>query len=108
MRNQKYIVIGRHDCERNSWLPDGDIRHKVSGHRTETAAWAAAEKAHSELGGCDGSDSLTKVMIRAPEGYDPDEYEDTYDHDGILYLECDFWGGHKIRHDGYGLVAVPK
>jgi len=108
MKKQEYIVIGKYDCERNSWIPDGDIRHVVSGHRTESAAWKAAHRAHGELGGCDGSDMLTKVMILAPQGYEVEEYEDTYDYDGILYIECDYWGGHRVDHNGLGFISIPR
>ena len=108
MRKEKYIVIGQYDCQRNSWIPGGDIRHFISGHRTESSAWHAAHRAHGALGGCSGSNELAKVMARAPRRFTPGEDEDTYDHEGALYVECDFWAGHSIRHDGLGFVATPK
>ena len=108
MRKEKYIVTGKYDSQRNSWIPDGDIRHVVSGHRTESAAWKAAHRAHGLLGGCNGSDMLTEVMARAPKNYKPDEEEDTYDYDGALYIECDYWSGHVIGHDGHGFTATPR
>jgi hypothetical protein len=51
---------------------------------------------------------LTKVMVKAPQDYTVDKHEDTYDFSGTIYTECDFWGGHEIRHDGLGLVMIPR
>lgn len=119
IRASKYIVIGRYDCERNSWIPGGDIRHVCSGHNTEPAAWHAAEKHHTALGGCDGSDSLTDVMVRGPrmntrkarqilEDARWDSQVDWYKHAGYLYLGCDYWAAHKIVPAYGGLAAVVK
>jgi len=109
-RATKYIVIGRYDCERNSCIPDGDIRHVRSGHNTQPTAWLAAHRIHTSLGGCDGSDMLTKVMERyarfdsrksrdfrteADDGENP-SHADWYEHAGWLYIECDFWAAHQI------------
>lgn len=128
MNATKYIVIGRYDCERNSWIENGDIRHCISGHNTESAAWRAAAKAHGSLGGCDGSDSLAEVMARyaklgsrkaqkylelADSVYPPQGAEDSYEHAGWLYVPCDFWNAHEIvpvagpdSASSYGLLAV--
>ena len=116
VRAERYIVVGCYDSERNSWLEDGDIRHVCSGHRTERAAWIAADRHHDLLGGCDGSDRLTDVLRRyAREGSrraqrfdDNDGLIDTYLHAGYLYIGCDFWGGHNIVPAGGALIAVPS
>ena len=106
---RQYIVIGRYDCERNSWIPGGDIRHFISSHNSGPAAWRAAERAEGDLGGCDGSDSLTAVLRKfarlgtrraaafhaALEG-DESQSADYYEHAGWLYVGCDFWAAHKI------------
>ena len=113
MKKMEYIVIGKYDSERNSWIPDGDIRHVCSTHRSEGAAWIAAQKHHGKLGGCDGSDILTSVMRRAPRGWKPpEEYGDDpidwYDFDGTYYIECDYWSAHDVVFTGSGLAAVPR
>ena len=113
MKKMEYIVIGKYDSERNSWIPDGDLRHVCSTHRTEGAAWSASRKHHKDLGGCDGSDSLATVMRRAPQGWTPpddygDEMIDWYDYDGTYYVACDYWSGHNIVFDGMGFSVVPK
>ena len=109
MKAQAFIVIGRYDSERNSWIEGGDIRHLVSGHHSERAAWRAAERAHSDLGGCDGSSSLTDVMrkfapldsrkaqefIAKTQVWDS-EGSDYYESQGWLYVPCDFWAAHEV------------
>lgn len=109
-RATQYIVIGKHDSERNSWIEGGDIRHVCSGHNTERAAWVACEHAHRGLGGCEGSDMLSSVMARyarlgsrkardyiadSEDGENP-SYADYYKHAGWLYVPCDWWSAHQI------------
>ena len=113
-------MLGRYDSERNSWIEGGDIRHVVSGHHTERAAWIASEKAHRDLGGCDGSDSLATVMqkfarvgSRKAKPIVEDQYTpDWYEHAGWIYVGCDFWAAHQIvpavsmgSASSYGLQA---
>ena len=109
MKAQLYIVIGTYSHEQNSWIPDGDIRHYVSGHRTSRAASIAADEAHEDLGGCDGSNMLAEVMKRfarlgskdatkytdAEYGSDEDA-ANTYEHAGWLYLEESIWDRSTI------------
>ncbi len=109
MRATKYIVIGRHDCERNSYIPGGDIRHVVSHHHSLPAAARAADKAHEELGGCDGSDPLTQVMRRLESADStPDETDDTYDYAGCQYIVVNVFDSHSIvpAPGGLGLKVV--
>ena len=113
MRKEKYIVVGRHASERGSWMPGRDIRGVQSAHRTEGAAWRAARVAERNLGNCDGADSLTDVLVRAPAGLLPsdeldDKLEDTYDFEGTLYVGCDYWKAHRIEYTGFGPVAIVK
>jgi len=115
MKAEKYIVIGKYDCERNSYIPGGDIRHVCSGHRTERAAWVAAPRHHSALGGCDGSDMLTSVMQRfarcgskRAKELLADEMVDSYEHAGWVYCECDYWAAHRAVFTGQGFAAVVK
>ena len=103
MNATKFIVIGKYDSERNSWIEGGDIRHVVSGHRTESAAWRASEEAHGDLGGCDGSNSLATVMARyarlgsrKSQAYINGDEGDYYEHADHLYVPCDFWKAHKV------------
>ena len=89
MRKEKYIVVGRHESGRGSWSPGRDIRGVQSAHRAEGAAWRAARVAERHLGNCDGADSLTDVLVRAPDGLLPgdeldDELEDTYDFEALF------------------------
>ena len=109
MRKEKYIVVGRHASERGFWSPGRDIRGVQSAHRTEGAAWRAARVAERNLGNCDGADSLTDVLVRAPAGYIPDdELEDSYDFGGTLYIGCDYWKGHRVVYTGFGPAAIAK
>jgi hypothetical protein len=115
---QQFLVIGQYDSERNSWIPGGDIRHVVSQHRTERAAWRACDRAHSHLGGCDGGNSLATVVRRfAKIGSRKakawlerqDQYStfaDWYEHDGWLFVGCDFWQSHKIAPASGGLALA--
>ena len=113
MKAQKYIVIGRYDSERHSYIPGGDIRHVCSSHRTDGAAWAAAPRHHDALGGCLGSDMLTTVMERcarcgskrANELLADDEI-DSYQYAGWLYCAVDYWSSHRAVFVGGGLVGV--
>jgi hypothetical protein len=117
-KTSEYIVVGRWNSERNSWIEDGDIRHIVSQHRTEYAAWIGAQNAHKNLGGCDGSDSLATVLRRGArlgsqkakeiEEKVRGEYADTYEHGGWLYVGCDYWKAHSIVPFGGALLAIPK
>lgn len=112
IRKGKYLVIGIYDSERNSWIPDGDIRHAISTHRTLAAAHAAADRAHGDLGGCDGSNSLTEVCRRLTKTEakhllaeaDDDNQPDIYEHDGTPYLVLSCWDGATIGHDGLGFT----
>lgn len=108
MSSSKYIVIGRFDCERNSYLPAGDIRHVVSNHRTLHGAAVAADRAHRALGGCAGGDMLAQVMERREPGAPPaDEWADTYEHAGCLYVAVDRLGGtHAVTVGPHGLVLA--
>jgi hypothetical protein len=107
----KYIVIGKYAHERNSWAPDGDIRHVVSCHRHKSAACSAADKAHYDLGGCDGSDLLAKVMVRAARlgsrkaAEAPAGSQDHYEYAGWLYVEVPFWDDHELTiiPGGFGI-----
>ncbi|RLB65124.1 MAG: hypothetical protein DRH04_10810 [Deltaproteobacteria bacterium] len=121
MKAQKYIVIGKYDSERNSWIPGGDIRHVCSSHRSERAAWEAAERHHYDLGGCDGSDLLTDVMVRGPrldsraakvwledQKGEYSGYEDYYEHEGYLYFGCDYWSAHHFEFCNGGIWAAVK
>ena len=110
MRKEKYIVVGRHACERGSWIPGRDIRGVQSVHRTEGAAWKAAQVTELNLGNCDGGDPLTDVLVRAPAGFvpDDDELEDSYDFGGTLYIGCDWWKAHRIVYTGFGPAAIVK
>ena len=113
MRKERYIVVGRHACERGSWIPGRDIRGVQSAHRSESAAWRAAQVAERHLGNCDGADSLTDVLVRAPAGLLPSdeldgELEDTYDFEGTLYVGFDYWKAHRIEYTGFGPVAIVK
>ena len=110
MRKERYIVVGRHACERGSWIPGRDIRGVQSAHRSESAAWRAAQVAERGLGNCDGGSPLTDVLVRAPRGYVPDEEEeeDTYDFKGTWYVGCDYWRAHQIIYTGFGPAAIIK
>ena len=110
MRKEKYIVVGCHECERNSWNPGRDIRGVQSAHRSESAAWRAAQVDERSLGNCDGGSPLTDVLVRAPRGYVPDEEEeeDTYDFAGTWYVGCDWWRAHEIVYTGFGPAAIIK
>jgi len=104
----KYIVVARHDSERNSWIECGDIRHFESGHRTYSAASVAAARAHIANGGCDGSNSLANILeygfpIRGRSGNPTQKFErfmaavnagnagDWYEHDGHIYCATSIW-----------------
>ena len=99
MKAAQYIVVGKYSHEQNSWVPDGDIRHVVSSHRTERAAWISADKAHFGLGGFDGSNRLADVLrrrYRLHERGKADLYVNTYEHAGWIYVPCDFWAAYEI------------
>jgi len=108
MNATKYIVIGRHDCERNSWIEGGDIRHVVSCHRTLAGAAAAVFPAHRALGGCDGSDLLAAVARRLESAEKVDEDADVYEHAGARYLVLSVWDSHEVAPAYGGLALVPK
>jgi len=109
MRVTRYIVIGRHDSERNSWIENGDIRHVVSCHYTLAAAAKAVFPAHRALGGCDGSDLLAHVAERMPRGWEPeDEYADTYEHAGRIYRVLSVWDTHEAVPAPGGLGLAPR
>jgi hypothetical protein len=107
----KYIVIGRFSHERNSWVPNGDIRHVVSGHRRLSAARRAADATQYARGGCDGSDLLSKVMIRAARLGSRKAAEvaggshDHYEYAGWIYVEVPFWDDHELTiiPGGFGI-----
>jgi len=95
---RKYIVVG-------SYNSDTDLKHVCSGHNYVTNAWKASKKAHYNLGGCDGSNLLCKVMERyAPiaslkaKAITEDRYQqhDIYIHGGYVYIGCDYWANHTV------------
>ena len=108
MRATKYIVIGKYDSERNSWIEGGDIRHVVSCHRTLGAAAASVFPAHRALGGCDGGSCLATVARRLERG---EEYETTaniYKYAGRRYLVLSVWDTHEVAPAAGGLALKPK
>lgn len=105
MKATKYIVIGRYSHEQNSYIPNGDIRHVISGHRDRLAAARAAEKAHYDLGGCEGGDMLAQVMRRMEPAEPVRDTDDTYEHAGRMYMEVSVWDTHEVEvaRGGLGL-----
>lgn len=98
-----YIVIGRYDSERNSYIPGGDIRHLISEHDSLADAARAADAAHADLGGCDGSDALAQVMRLMEAGETADDFDDTYEHDGARYIAVNVFDSHEITAEDGGL-----
>ena len=107
MRATRFIVIGCYDHERNSWIPDGDIRHVVSCHHAVESAARALFPAHRRLGGCDGGDLLTAVARRLDVGEQPDESADTYEHAGRTYEVLGVWDTHEAQFSGQAFDLVP-
>ena len=121
MNAQLYIVIGIHSSEQNSWIPGDDIRHFISGHRSSRTASVAADEAHEDLGGCDGSHALSEVMRRyaridskkakkyTEAGYGSvEDGANIFEFAGWLYLEESIWDRAEIvaTHGGLGFRYV--
>ena len=115
MKAQKFIVVGKHESEQNSWIPNGDIRHFISGHRSCSAASESADVAHFNLGGFNGSNMLAEVMRkfaplaskRADRYQEQNPVANTFEHAGWLYTDVSVWdrsevvainGGLALRH----------